>query len=88
MRDHGSDGVPEAEEERGLRVDPASHLKELEPENSRLEKVVADLMLDKAILIAPPGVEDPSTASIRTVATQRPSGEMSIEALPPISLLQ
>ena len=34
----------------GLRVDQAKRLKELEQENSRLKKVVADLMLDKAIL--------------------------------------
>ena len=34
----------------GLRVDQAKRLKELEQENGRLKKVVADLMLDKAIL--------------------------------------
>ncbi len=34
----------------GLRVDQAKRLKELERENSRLKKVVADLSLDKAIL--------------------------------------
>jgi putative transposase len=34
----------------GLRVDQAKRLKELEQENTRLKKVVADLMLDKAIL--------------------------------------
>jgi putative transposase len=34
----------------GLRVDKAKRLKELEQENSRLKKVVADLMLDKVIL--------------------------------------
>ena len=34
----------------GLRVDQAKRLKELEQENSRLKKVVADLILDKAIL--------------------------------------
>jgi putative transposase len=34
----------------GLRIDQAKRLKELEQENSRLKKVVADLMLDKAIL--------------------------------------
>ena len=34
----------------GLRVDQAKRLKELERENARLKKVVADLSLDKAIL--------------------------------------
>lgn len=34
----------------GLRVDQAKRLKELEQENSRLKRVVADLTLDKAIL--------------------------------------
>jgi putative transposase len=34
----------------GLRVDQAKRLKELEQENSRLKKVVADLILNKAIL--------------------------------------
>ncbi len=34
----------------GLRVNQAKRLKELEKENTRLKKVVADLTLDKAIL--------------------------------------
>lgn len=34
----------------GLRVDQAKRLKELEQENTRLKKVVADLIVDKAIL--------------------------------------
>jgi len=34
----------------GMRVDQARHLKELEQENSRLKKLVADLSLDNAIL--------------------------------------
>jgi putative transposase len=34
----------------GLRVDQAKRLKELELENTRLKTVVADLILDKAIL--------------------------------------
>lgn len=34
----------------GLRVDQAKRLKDLERENARLKKVVADLSLDKAIL--------------------------------------
>jgi transposase-like protein len=34
----------------GMRVDQAKHLKELEVENTRLKKLVADLALDKAIL--------------------------------------
>jgi putative transposase len=34
----------------GMRVDQAKRLKELELENSRLKKLVADLSLDKAIL--------------------------------------
>ena len=34
----------------GLRVDQAKHLKELEKENSRLKKLVAEQALDNAIL--------------------------------------
>lgn len=34
----------------GLKVDQARRLKELERENARLKRVVADLTLDKAIL--------------------------------------
>jgi len=34
----------------GLRTDQAHRLKELERENARLKKLVADLALDKAIL--------------------------------------
>ncbi len=34
----------------GLKTDQAKRLKELERENARLKKVVADLALDKAIL--------------------------------------
>ncbi len=34
----------------GMRVDQAKRLKELEIENTRLKKLVADLALDKAIL--------------------------------------
>ena len=34
----------------GLRVDQAKRFKELEKENTRLKKLVADLSLDKAIL--------------------------------------
>ena len=34
----------------GMRVDQAKRLKELEVENARLKKLVADLSLDKAIL--------------------------------------
>jgi len=34
----------------GMRVDQAKRLKNLEEENSRLKKLVADLSLDKAIL--------------------------------------
>ena len=34
----------------GLRTDQAKRLKELEKENARLKKVVADLTLDNAIL--------------------------------------
>ena len=34
----------------GLRVDQASRFKELEKENIRLKRLVADLSLDKAIL--------------------------------------
>ena len=34
----------------GLRTDQARHLKDLERENARLKKLVADLALDKAML--------------------------------------
>ena len=34
----------------GLRTDQARHLKQLERENARLKKLVADLSLDNAIL--------------------------------------
>lgn len=34
----------------GMRADQAKRLKELEVENTRLKKLVADLSLDKAIL--------------------------------------
>ena len=34
----------------GMRVDQARRLKELEQENTRLKKVVADFVLDNAIL--------------------------------------
>ena len=34
----------------GIRTDQAKRLKELEKENARLKKVVAELTLDKAIL--------------------------------------
>jgi len=34
----------------GMRVDQARRLKELEAENARLKKIVADLSLDKSIL--------------------------------------
>jgi putative transposase len=34
----------------GMRVDQAHHLKELEQENARLKKLVADLSLDISIL--------------------------------------
>jgi putative transposase len=34
----------------GMRVDQAKRLKEIEQENSRLRKLVADLSLDNAIL--------------------------------------
>ena len=34
----------------GMRVDQARHLRQLEQENSRLKKLVADLSLDNAIL--------------------------------------
>jgi putative transposase len=39
----------------GMRVDQAHRLKELEQENSRLKRLVADLSLDNAILKKRPG---------------------------------
>ena len=35
----------------GMRIEQAKRLKELEIENSRLKKLVAELSLDKAILV-------------------------------------
>ena len=35
----------------GMRIEQAKRLKELEVENTRLKKLVADLSLDKAILV-------------------------------------
>jgi putative transposase len=35
----------------GMRVDQARRMKELEAENTRLKKLVADLSLDKMILV-------------------------------------
>lgn len=35
----------------GMRVDQARRMKELEAENARLKKLVADLSLDKMILV-------------------------------------
>ena len=40
----------EAGEYGGLRTDQAKRLKELEKENSRLKRLLADAELDKAIL--------------------------------------
>ena len=34
----------------GMRIDQAKRLKELEKENTRLKKIVADLSLDNAVL--------------------------------------
>ena len=39
----------------GMRVDQAKRLKDLEAENYRLKRLVADLSLDNAILRRPPG---------------------------------
>ena len=38
----------------GMRVEQARRLKELEKENSQLKRLVADLSLDNAILVAGP----------------------------------
>jgi len=47
----------------GMRVDQAKRLKELEKENARLKRLVADLSLDNAILkeaeISEPGQKEP-----------------------------
>ena len=43
-------GVTEQTYYRGMRVEQAKRLKELEKENTRLKKLVADLYLDNAIL--------------------------------------
>ena len=46
----GTDVLQVAQGIRGLKVDQAKRLKELEKENSRLRRAVSDLTLDKQIL--------------------------------------
>jgi putative transposase len=50
----------------GMRIDQARRLKELETENGRLKKLVADLSLDNAILkesLRGPGEKEPGGSS-------------------------
>ena len=49
-RGDGADLLPLASGVRGLRIDQARRLKQLETENGRLRRAVADLTLDKQIL--------------------------------------
>ena len=48
--DHRTNLLSLAERVRGLKIDQVKRLKELERENSRLKRAVADLTLDKLIL--------------------------------------
>ena len=48
--DHVGDVLSVAQGVRGLKLDQAKGLKELERENARLRKAVSDLTLDKLIL--------------------------------------
>jgi cell division protein FtsB len=48
--DHRINLLSLAERVRGLKIDQEKRLKELERENSRLKRAVADLTLDKLIL--------------------------------------
>ena len=54
----------------GMRVEQAKRLKEVERENARLRKVVADLTLDKLI----PGRRPRETSEPRTPSTLRHCG--------------
>ena len=49
-RHHRADLLPLAQGVWGLKVDQAKRLKELEQENSKLKRLVAELSLDKQIL--------------------------------------
>jgi len=46
----GSVSLILAQRDGGMRIEQAKRLKELEKENGRLKKLVADLSLDNAIL--------------------------------------
>ena len=46
----GADVLPVEEEVRGLQSDQVREFKQLQDENARLKKVVAELTLDKVIL--------------------------------------
>ena len=47
---YGTDLLPLAQGIWGLKVDQAKRLKDLEQENSKLKRLVAELSLDKQIL--------------------------------------
>ena len=49
-RHHHTDVLSLAKEYGGLKLDQARRMKELEKENSRLKRVVAELSLEKQIL--------------------------------------
>jgi hypothetical protein len=49
-RDHGADVLPLAQGIRRIEMDQAKRLKELEKENGKLKRLVAELSLDKQIL--------------------------------------
>jgi len=48
--DHRTDELPLAQGRRGLQVDQARRLKELEQENAKLKRPAAGLSLDKLVL--------------------------------------
>jgi putative transposase len=67
----------------GLRVDQAKRLKELEQENSKLRKVIADLTIDNAILCRRhPFGKGSGTGKLVSPAKKRRAAEDIQEALP------
>jgi len=66
-----------------LKVDQAKRLKDLQRENARLKKLVADLSLDKAILKeALEGNTEPDAAARGGRACVRPPGGFAASGMP------